>query len=139
MSLLIEISKGAKKNLIIILIYYILLIFFLMSFSVSEGHASAKGFLGQIFCPFNKITSLPCPFCGITRSVIFASRLDLVKSVEYHPMGLFVFLFLILAPGILIANQNRRYSRMINNPDLRNIIIMLFLASWCIKLLQMLD
>ena len=39
-------------------------------------------------CPLRLLTGLPCPFCGITRSLASAMRGDWTASLAYHPLGL---------------------------------------------------
>ena len=42
----------------------------------------------QSFCPFKMITGFPCIGCGITKSLIFLFKGELVKSLAYHLFGL---------------------------------------------------
>jgi hypothetical protein len=52
----------------------------------------------QSLCVFKMLTGLPCPGCGITKSLIFLYQGDLGKSLRYHLFGLplvFCSLFLI--------------------------------------------
>ena len=39
-------------------------------------------------CVFYHVTGLPCPTCGITRSVAALAHLDLHGSVAMHPFGI---------------------------------------------------
>jgi hypothetical protein len=39
-------------------------------------------------CPFFKVTGIPCPSCGITRSLISLSQGDFKTSWQYHSFGL---------------------------------------------------
>ncbi len=39
------------------------------------------------------LTGLPCPQCGMTRSWVYAARLDLVHAFLYSPGGLGLFLW----------------------------------------------
>ncbi|HRH59986.1 MAG TPA: DUF2752 domain-containing protein [Chitinophagaceae bacterium] len=55
----------------------------------------------QSLCPFKMITGLPCPGCGITKSLIFLYEGNLSKSFYYHLFGPFTFLFCIAAIVIL--------------------------------------
>lgn len=52
----------------------------------------------QSFCPFKMLTGLPCPGCGITKSIVFFYDGDLIKSFSYHLFGpiLLVFCFYYL-------------------------------------------
>ncbi|MEZ5216028.1 MAG: DUF2752 domain-containing protein [Ilumatobacteraceae bacterium] len=42
---------------------------------------------GPVLCPIRRVTGLPCPTCGMTRSVLALVRGDLVASVAAHPAG----------------------------------------------------
>ena len=42
----------------------------------------------QSLCVFKMLTGLPCPGCGITKSLIFLYQGDLGKSLRYHLFGL---------------------------------------------------
>lgn len=37
-------------------------------------------------CPFRRILGIPCPFCGMTRAVLSALRLDFAAAFHYHPL-----------------------------------------------------
>ncbi|MCC6176859.1 MAG: DUF2752 domain-containing protein [Chloroflexi bacterium] len=57
---------------------------------------------GPSFCPFKVMTGLPCPGCGLTRSVVFLLHGDLTASLYFHPLGIVTvaaFLFLLVADG----------------------------------------
>jgi hypothetical protein len=45
-------------------------------------------------CPFKLILGLPCPGCGMTRSVVTLLHGDLAASAYFHPLGLPLVLFL---------------------------------------------
>ena len=54
---------------------------------------------GPGFCPFRLSTGLPCPACGLTRSVVALVHGDLGASLYFHPLGLatvLVFVALVL-------------------------------------------
>jgi len=45
---------------------------------------------GPALCPFKLMTGLPCPGCGMTRSVVTLLHGDLGASLFYHPLGVVV-------------------------------------------------
>jgi Protein of unknown function (DUF2752) len=49
---------------------------------------------GPQLCPFKLILGLPCPGCGMTRSVVTLLHGDLAASLYFHPLGLPLVLFL---------------------------------------------
>jgi hypothetical protein len=57
--------------------------------------------LGVQLCWFHSATGIPCPGCGMTRSLSCALRGMLVESWQFHPMG-----FLILALFLVTAVQS---------------------------------
>jgi hypothetical protein len=65
---------------------------------------------GPSLCPFKVITGLPCPGCGMTRSVVALLHGDLAVSAYYHPLGL-PFVLAMLALAIVDARGWWRGSR----------------------------
>lgn len=41
---------------------------------------------GIALCPFHRITGLPCPLCGGTRSVVAMFSGEPVRAIEYNPL-----------------------------------------------------
>jgi hypothetical protein len=95
-------------------------------------------------CPFYSMTSLPCPFCGITRSVAFMVRGDLASSFHAHPLGpLLTLVMLLVIPfsfRTLIISEDRgvEQSRAARTESASRlvlwIVIGLLIASWIISL-----
>ena len=49
-------------------------------------------------CPLLTVTGIPCPLCGMTRSVIALFRADFIGSVRFNPGGiLLVFVAMIFS------------------------------------------
>jgi uncharacterized protein DUF2752 len=42
---------------------------------------------GPPLCPFRLLTGLPCPGCGLTRSLVSLMHGDLSAAVLFHPLG----------------------------------------------------
>jgi Protein of unknown function (DUF2752) len=63
---------------------------------------------GISLCWFQDATGLPCPGCGMTRSLSCAIRGMFLESWHYHPLGLFVLpLFVLIAAQSLMRRQLR--------------------------------
>lgn len=57
----------------------------------------------QSLCVFKMLTGLPCPGCGITKSLIFLYQADLGKSLHYHVFGLPLLLSCIFLIGLFVV------------------------------------
>jgi len=51
---------------------------------------------GPSFCPFKVMTGLPCPGCGMTRSVVALLHGDATTSFYFHPLGVPLVLVVVL-------------------------------------------
>lgn len=49
-----------------------------------------------ILCTVRAISGLPCPGCGLTRSVVAALHGELARAVAAHPIGPLVLAWLLL-------------------------------------------
>ena len=47
-------------------------------------------------CPVMVFWHIPCPGCGITKSVIFLYRGNIPLSIHYHPFGIILVIILII-------------------------------------------
>lgn len=66
---------------------------------------------GPVVCPFRLLTGLPCPGCGLTRSLVCLLHGDLASSIAFHPLGplvALVLLGLILVEACAIARPALR-------------------------------
>jgi len=57
--------------------------------------------LGVEICWFKGMFGLPCPGCGMTRSLTSVSHLEIGQALHYHPFGLVVWLLVL---GLAVAN-----------------------------------
>ena len=53
----------------------------------------------ELGCRFLEQTGIPCPFCGLTRSVLSMYRLDVEAAFLYHPFG-------VLLVGAIFADSS---------------------------------
>ncbi|MDR1526821.1 MAG: DUF2752 domain-containing protein [Dysgonamonadaceae bacterium] len=49
-------------------------------------------------CLFHKITNLPCPSCGSTRSVLFLLKGDFIQALYANPFGYILLLLMTVLP-----------------------------------------
>ncbi len=64
---------------------------------------------GLVLCPFKRLTSLPCPTCGATRSVLSLLSGDLATAFLYNPM-VFVVGGLLVSTVVIHITAARRIS-----------------------------
>ena len=46
-------------------------------------------------CTFRNMTGIPCPGCGLLRSMVTAVRAEFAKSWEYHRLGILTTLYVL--------------------------------------------
>lgn len=61
-----------------------------------EGHLTIGSLPIPDTCTFKNLTGLPCPGCGLTRSIVAASHGDVMQSFHLHRLGLLTLLYVLL-------------------------------------------
>jgi hypothetical protein len=72
----------------------------------------------QSICPFKLLTGMPCPGCGITKSIVFFYQGELAKSLSYHlfgPLVVFISLFAIAVFLIELIKKRNLLSKFFYN------------------------
>jgi len=67
--------------------------------------------LGINICWIQQMFELPCPGCGLTRSVTCISQLEFAKSLQYHPFGGFVYAIFVSNVTILIFSKTKQQAK----------------------------
>ena len=70
-------------------------------------------------CWFKAISHLPCPGCGLSRSLASITHLQFGNSLAYHPFGLVVFL-LLCAILVVSLSPARVRARVVGWLDARD-------------------
>jgi hypothetical protein len=84
---------------------------------LSDSHVESS----QSICPFKMLTGFPCPGCGITKSIIFLYKGDIMQSLSYHIFGPPVILFCIAAICVLtfeLITRKNYFDKVIYNRNL---------------------
>jgi hypothetical protein len=90
------------RRLRLLLIFLLLPAYTWLTFNwTSEGETEA-------FCPIKKITGIPCPSCGTTRSVLLLTKGHFTDAIHTNPLGLVAGGFLLLAPFWLVYDLLKR-------------------------------
>ena len=61
-----------------------------------DSHLHIGGIALPNVCIFLRTTGLPCPGCGLTRSIVAAAHGNLALSLSYHRLGLLILVYVIL-------------------------------------------
>ena len=88
-------------------------------------------------CPFRLLTGLPCPGCGMTRSLSAMLHGNLALSFRYHPLGpvLFAGAVACLALPLLHPATVHRLQRALPRQEVvAATVVGLFLLVWLVRL-----
>ena len=68
-----------------------------------------------IGCPIRRVIQMPCPACGITRSWIEVFKFNFDKAFEYHPLFLFlpIYVYIMICSDFAIMKKVPRWIFMI--------------------------
>jgi len=72
--------------------------------------ASNGGELGV--CLFKRLTNIPCPSCGSTRSVLSLLKGDISGALMWNPIGIILMVFLVITPGWILWDLLRQKSSL---------------------------
>lgn len=101
--------------------------------AASIGFASEEVPSGPILCPFRLATGIPCPFCGLTRSVFAAGQGLWTGSLEHNVLGpLVLVLAAVLLPLSVNAVLRRKPLRWPRSA--LGALVLVLMAGWAINL-----
>jgi len=89
---------------------------------------------------FKRFAGAPCLFCGLTRSLLNAFRLNLRDAMLYNPAGVLIFsgFIFVLANTVLEITVKKRISISLNKREKLIAVVgiaLLLLLSWFFKLI----
>jgi hypothetical protein len=93
-------------------------------------------------CPFRLLTGVPCPACGISRSVGALSAGDFSTSTSIHPLGILVALtislFLIRPDWVIkLSDKYSLYFNQLNFVKKATLISITLITLWLWNLLRL--
>ncbi|MFA5301298.1 MAG: DUF2752 domain-containing protein [Bacteroidales bacterium] len=98
-----------KISGIVVLFLFLVTPLLIMLFDPGAGHLQES----QSFCPFKMLTGLPCPGCGMIKSMVSLYRGDLAESFRNHLFGPLLVLFFISALFVMTVEliRGRNYKK----------------------------
>ncbi len=95
-------------------------------FPAAEGHFHLQ-------CVCRRLTGLPCPYCGFTRSMTNLYGGNIEQAFLFHPFAL-VWLGFLLYLSVVFARRRRHSPQLMQSAE-TGLFALLFVASWAAKLL----
>ena len=134
------------SNLVIFLVCFGILLGCLILKPPNNGSPNVR--IGNIplpgICMFRSLTGIPCPGCGLLRSMVSAMHGAVAKSLEYHRLGLITIVYVLLQflfrlGSMIFPILGIRLSRFDSYLN-RGIILLavLFGINWILTLIQLL-
>ena len=65
-------------------------------------------------CASWNLLGVPCPFCGMTRSVVCCGHCQFTQALAYHPLGPAAFVLLIVAAVASLVGWRPKFSQRVN-------------------------
>ena len=118
--------------------------FFVLVLAARQLSIATQGFNnGPILCTFRRITGMPCPFCGGTRSVGALLEGRFLDALTLNPLGYvsaILILFLVFAPQLLASLFDKSAQRWWQFSDSQRLWmgVGVFFSFWIANLPRML-
>lgn len=86
-------------------------------------------------CPLFQLTGIPCPFCGLTRSISSGLHGELGRSIAYHPLGIAVLVYLVAIAwsGKMMLKIGRLNINLTSN-KVQLVTLGVFFVTWIVRL-----
>ena len=87
-----------------------------------------KNYLPTVsLCPFQAVTGIPCPGCGMTRAMISLGQLKLEEAIEYNLFStpLFILMVLYVWP--------RKFPRFLQHKIFSIIMLVVIIFIWLMR------
>lgn len=91
-------------------------------------------------CLIKRLSNIPCPSCGSTRSVISLAKGNFIDAFDFNPLGYLIFLVLVIAPvwilrDIILRNNSlfecyKKIEDRMKHPKYSAPLIALLIINW---------
>jgi hypothetical protein len=93
----------------------------------------------ESLCPIMRCLNIPCPGCGLTKSLVCLIKGDLYSSISYHPFGIIIEIITICVLLFSIKDiiyKSNTTDKLLNHPLLWKILAIFFFIFYVIRLLH---
>ena len=105
-----------------------------VAFLVPPPSPDNKSLLGlPDLCPIRALTHIPCPGCGISRSLVCTAHGELTRAFILHPLGPVFFVILAGFVALRFFPKLQLSTKRINTGA--GVLVVLLLSLWIIRLL----
>ncbi|WP_137294576.1 DUF2752 domain-containing protein [Nocardioides dongxiaopingii] len=87
---------------------------------------------GAVICPFRRVTGLPCPGCGLTRSWVDLAHGDLAGAWAMNPFGIVLVAALAVLVVLVVRARLRGDAPPRLDAWLRRPAVLVVLAGWLV-------
>jgi hypothetical protein len=87
---------------------------------------------GFFVCPFRHFLGIPCPGCGLTRSLWLAVHGEPGPSYRLHPLGFVLLLVLVVWSADVVPTQRRAWRRFLVRSQ--GWVFLALVAVWLLRL-----
>lgn len=92
-------------------------------------------------CLFKKMTSIPCPACGLTRAYLEILKGNIIQSFSYNILAVPLFIGMLISIWLIIEgffkNQDLFFSKMFSFfQKYDKFILFLLLISWILNIMR---
>lgn len=85
---------------------------------------------GPVLCPFRRLTGLPCPGCGLTRSWVYGAHGWWRDSFAANPFGLVALIAVVSFVALVVVRRVRRRPPPGLDAFLRQPVAIAFGGAW---------
>lgn len=90
-------------------------------------------------CSVKLFTGIDCPGCGLTRSIAFLTHGQIRKSIDYHPLGIIIALWIVyMLIRTVITSIVGKPMRPLVSQRVRDMLLIIFVVAlfgqWLVKL-----
>jgi hypothetical protein len=80
-----------------------------IGYQLTHTHEHTAGTL----CVFKNVTGIPCPSCGVTRSILYLLQGEFLCGLYLNPIGLLGLIALIVMPCWMLVDAINKKSSLI--------------------------